>query len=350
MYFRKVFVENSSLKARQFCVLLVMASLLGLLSSCSSMGRSSKSTSRRNVTKKSNSIKKVAKSSKSKPKRDTGQNAKVKIDGSAVYQVPNFDSPVLEYLDSGKEYKISQKLYPGIGGLGTFYKIRLSPGHYGYITDTDVMTSGGDNAQGEDADNEEVENDPLKLQSEIMNDSEPEDVGSRDSDSLLFTSFVGPSYNVFNYSEVLRNTTEQAATTLYGLKFSGPVKSLSGMPLDINLMFTTTAPSFYSKIATGTSGMMLIGDVLVSLPIYDKKRILAFYGFGLVMRYSKWSVTLKSNPTSPALESQEATLGVVGHFGSIFRITPQIAMSAQAKYYYEKEKYFGYGLSLLFKY
>ena len=76
------------------------------------------------------SIKK--KSKKRRKRRDTGQSAIVIVDGSAVYQAQNFDAPVMEYLDRGKKVKISKKVYKGIGGLGTFYKIRLQKGVWIY--------------------------------------------------------------------------------------------------------------------------------------------------------------------------------------------------------------------------
>lgn len=321
---------------------------------CATSSHKPKKSIKKSVVKK---VKAVAETSKpvapAQPARDKGQNAKIKIDGSAVYQVPNFDSPILEYLDSGKEYKVSQKIYPGIGGLGSFYKIRLAPGNFGYITDTDIVTEGlsMQHAEVKEASEEVVENDPSMIQEDILSDKEPEDESNEaKKGSIIATQFLGASYNTFSYSEILRNKTESAATSLLGVKFFGPLEFMGGMPLDINAMFTTTAPSFYSKISTNTPGMMLMGDVLTLIPMHETKSILIYYGLGLMGRYSKWTVTLKPPASGPDLDSQEVGIGLAAQFGATFRFNQLLALSAQTKYYFEKEKYLGYGLTLLFKY
>jgi hypothetical protein len=298
---------------------------------------------------------------KAKPKaiakpKDPGQSGKVKIDGAAVYEVANFDSPVIEYMDQGKKIKISKKVYPGIGGLGSFYKVKLNKGVFGYIADTDVEAirkrSGDDDSEesrpreseGKIGDDGSV--DPLQLQGDL----EREDADPAIGGSLLLTRYVGFTYYNLNYSEVLRKVTETEPVSLVGAKISGPLGIMGGMPLDVNLILTTTAPKFYNEISSSTSGMMIIGDMLVMIPLYESKSVLVNYGFGLVGRYSKWSVKLKNSPTLPPLDSQEITMGVAANAGVGFKLGASLVLRADAKYYYEKEKYFGYGAAIQYKY
>ena len=283
---------------------------------------------------------------KKRPK-DTGQNASIKIDGSAVYEYPNFDSPVVEYMDRDKSVKISKKIYPGIGGLGAFYKIRLRKGVFGYIADTDVLLKGGKSALSSD---DESESDPLKIQEKMMGPDSEDSGAESGGDSLYLTRFLGLTYSNYNYVETLRKKSEEAATPLIGIKVSGPTKFLGGFPLDANFVFTTTAPDFYDEIASSTSGFMLIGDAAITIPLSESKRHIVYYGAGLLLRYSSWDVKLKSSPSSPAIDSQEVALGVLGLLGAGFTFTPKVMLKLDGKYNYEKEKYFAYGLSLQFRY
>jgi hypothetical protein len=286
-------------------------------------------------------------------RKDAGQSATIKVDGSAVYEVANFDSPVLQYMDRGKKVKISKKIYPGIGGLGAFYKIRIKKGVYGYIADTDAKVSrkkysDGYRSADDDGDDENLENDsdPMILQSRMFSDKETEEV----SDSFYLTRYVGIVYSNVNYSEVLRNKAEISSVKMLGAKMSGPTKIMGGMPLDINLIFTTVAPSFYNNISNSTSGFMLISDALVALPLYESQRIVLYYGFGAMVRYSSWQVKLKSQPGKAAIDSQDLALGAALLGGVALRLGAKLAIRADARYYYENEQYLSYGAALQFKY
>ncbi|MCB0351397.1 MAG: hypothetical protein KDD38_09455 [Bdellovibrionales bacterium] len=295
----------------------------------------------------------AVKSKKTAKRKDAGQSAVIKVDGSAVYEVPNFDSPVLEYMDRGKQVKISKKIYPGIGGLGAFYKIRIKKGFYGYIADTDAEVSrkGKSSRDGSDDDEDDDENlesetDPTKLQSGLFS----ENVQEEGADTFYLTRYIGFAYSSFNYSEVLRNQVETSPVKMLGMKMSGPTGIMGGMPLDMNVLFTTTAPNFYSDISDATSGFMLISDALVVLPLYESQRVILYYGFGAMLRYSSWQVKLKSQPGKAAIDSQELGLGAAVTGGAALRLGARLVLRADARYYYEKEPYLGYGAALQFKY
>jgi hypothetical protein len=86
------------------------------------------------------------------------------------------------------------------------------------------------------------------------------------------------------------------------------------------------------------------------LPLAQFKSSLIYYGFGLVGKYEKFDVVLKQKPTKPAVDSQEANIGVGAMAGYVYGIGKQYAIRLDGKYYYEKEAYFGYGLSLQMKF
>jgi hypothetical protein len=95
---------------------------------------------------------------------------------------------------------------------------------------------------------------------------------------------------------------------------------------------------------------MFIGDILGNLPIGQTKHWLFAFGLGLVSRYSKWEVTLKTNPDQAALDSQEITLGVIGELSATFRFAKRFALRADARYLYEEQRYGGFGAGAEFQY
>ncbi len=264
------------------------------------------------------------------------QIAYVKHDGAAIYSAPNFDAPVLGYMDKGRKIWVSKKMYTGVGGLGYFYRLPLKPHGAGFITDTDIILP--------DQKNSHNHNDSFFGSS---SNSESEDDNNID---LYMNRYVGLSYYNLNFSEKISGGARSASTPMYGLKYVGPTSLMGGMPLDFDLMFTTTPPSFYNQIATSTSGFMAIGDMIANLPITQTSRILVTAGFGLLARFSKWSVLLRQSPGLGKFDSEELTMGVVGELSATIRLKGRFALRGDARYIYEKEQYAGIGAALEYQY
>lgn len=265
--------------------------------------------------------------------RDTGQDAVVKVDGAAIYLAPNFDSPVLGYMDSGRRIRVSKTMYQGIGGLGDFYRVHAGPKRFGYITDTDIILK--DKHRGGHGD------------SSSESENEDEDHDTRD---IYLSRYVGLAFYNYNYAEKISGGARSAPTAMYGMKFDGPTQLMGGLPLDFDLLFTTVPPSFYNQIATGVSGYMFMGDMLANLPVTQTRRFLLSAGFGLMARFSDWSVLLKNRPDLGKFDSQELAMGVVGELSGAVRLTKKFALRADARYIYEKEQYAGIGAALEYRY
>ena len=264
--------------------------------------------------------------------RDTGQDAVVKVDGAAIYLAPNFDAPVLGYMDSGRRIRVSKTMYPGIGGLGDFYRVHAGPRRFGYITDTDIILK--NHPRGRDNSNND-------------SDNGDEDHNPRD---IYLSRYVGLAFYNYDYAEKISGGARSAPTAMYGLKFDGPTELMGGLPLDFDLLFTTVPPSFYNQIATSVSGYMFMGDMLANLPVTQTQRFLLSAGFGLMARFSDWSVLLKNRPDLGNFDSQELAMGVIGELSGVVRLTKKIALRADARYIYEKEQYAGIGAALEYRY
>lgn len=283
--------------------------------------------------------------------RDTGQPAIVIVDGAAIYEKANFDSPVIDYLERGKKVLISKRLYRGAGGLGAFYKIKIRKGLFGYVTDVDVQIDKEARVRQEEARRKKKEelDDPTQIRSDLEN---PEAENEGDGlGGIYFTRYLGLAYSAFIYSETIAKRKKSANISLIGMKLSGPGKSMGGMPLDFELTFTSTAPSYYSQSFSSSKGFLLLGHAMTILPLKIFRESMLYYGFGLVGKYSKFDVVVRNNPNKTPIDSQDLVLGLGGHFGYAHSFARgRYALRVDGKYYFEKEAYFGYGAALQMKF
>lgn len=297
------------------------------------------------------SMKSVQKKTKKKIKRrDTGQDAIVIVDGSAVYQAQNFDAPVMEYLDRGKKIKISKKVYPGIGGLGTFYKIRIKKGVYGYITDVDIEISGKSGVQATQnqmQNGNEISNDPLVLRDDLENDTGVPNTG----DTVYLTRFFGVSISSMDYTETIAGKAQSSTESLFGFKLSGPGKWMGGLPLDIEVQILTSTPAFYDKFSASSSGYMLLSHVYAMFPVFiDTPRHVLYYQFGPTLKYAAFDVLLNNASPQFTADSQEIALGANLGFGYALRLGQRWALRFETNFTYENESYASYGAAIQMRY
>jgi hypothetical protein len=287
--------------------------------------------------------------------RDRGQPAIVIVDGAAIYEKANFDSPVMDYLERGKKVLISKRVYRGAGGLGAFYKIKIRRGIFGYVTDVDVQVDREAKNRVEDSRRKppgqsgDVD-DPLKINPDLENPEE----GNPDGDGrggIYLTRYLGLGLNQFGYAETIAKRKKSANTSLIAIKLSGPGKSMGGMPLDYEFSFTSKAPSFYGQSFSSSKGFLFLSHAMTIMPLKVFKEGMFFYGFGLVAKYSKFDVVIKENANKTPVDSQDLVAGLGGHFGYTHSFSQgKYAIRVDGKYYYEKESYLGYGASLQMKF
>ncbi len=285
--------------------------------------------------------------------KDSGQNAIVVVDGAAVYELANFDSPVMDYLDRGKNVFVSRKLYKGAGGLGAFYKMRVRRGVFGYITDVDVQISGKsarpDSRRPVTKSEDEVDpNDPTQIQPDI--ESETPQEPSINGVGLYLTRYLGASVAQYTYAEEIAKKSVAGNITTFGIKMTGPGDLLGGLPLDLELNVTSALPTEFTKYYQSASGFMLLGHAMAVLPAMETKHFMIYYGLGLAYRYSRFDVVLKNNPNKKALDSQELSIGAAGELGAAYAFTPKYILRADVRYYLEAESYPGFAVAFQVKF
>ncbi|USN48733.1 MAG: hypothetical protein H6626_06485 [Pseudobdellovibrionaceae bacterium] len=272
---------------------------------------------------------------------DRGQDAIVVVEGAAVYKFPNFDAPILEYFQNNKRVKISNKKYEGIGGLGSFYKIRIRKGLYGYITDIDVViqptSTSKRPAEKRPIEKEEAPADPWANAAEAGYDAP---VGG---EPMFYRRYVGLYGGMLNFSEKVVDRFETESVTVFGLKVTGPGALFDGPPIDFEVGVSPSAPSYYSKLTSSpVKGFFIAGHLALMLPAIEKPQWYGYYGLGVMYVYAKYTIPADS----VSIDSQELRLGLSVLGGAVYQVTDRFFVRAGAKYYYEKAGYVGAELSI----
>lgn len=250
------------------------------------------------------------------PSLYAAQTATVVTDGAMVYKKGDFDSAVIGYLNSGRKVRISSKKF------GPFYRIQFKQGIIGYIADVDVSAGKGG-----------ASNLPTSKKSKV---------GSSESRARSFISkrYIGLSYASLNFSEEFNSRVESDSLGFFGVKFTMPMKYLSGpFVFDTNLLYHGGYPSYYDDNGNkGQSGKILMYDaqVLYSLAEGARRTFWAYIGGGLALSYSSFVVEISGGSKQDLTDVLFG--GVIG--GGIAYQTGKIAIKLEPKYYAMKSNYF----------
>lgn len=248
------------------------------------------------------------------------QNAVVTTDGAMVYRKADFDAQVIGYLRSGQKVRISSKLFGG-----AFYKVQFKQGVLGFIADTDVEPEGKGRAESRTA------------KREIKNKSF---IGKR---------YLGLNVASLNFSEVFNQTSVSDDLIFFGVKFTTPLKLLSGpFVLDTNFLYHHGYPSYYDEGGVrGESGRVALIDASVMYSLFENtnRSFWMYFGAGPLISYSSFVVEI-SGSKKDLTEVQFGgvlTAGAAVRFGSL-------AFKFEPKYFFLETSYFGFLGSLQFEF
>ncbi len=254
-----------------------------------------------------------------------------------VYEKSNFDSNVLGTVQAEQVFDISKTTVNG------FYKIRIKPGVTGYVSDADVkpLFKAG----------ESLPPNENKIKNKKSKKSKNSAKGSGKKRSFEYTRFVGPQYAVIDYREETLGGKPHENLNSFGIKISGPNTLMEGlMPIDVNLIYYSGAPSYYSK-STGrsASGFMFLGDILFQTYWPQGKNVLTYFGFGPMMKYSKFDVELLDTTTSKyqPYSLEDISVGMSFDLGLALRIGTT-AVRVDYQYFWEKQTYSGFTAAVQF--
>lgn len=279
--------------------------------------------------------------------------AAVVSDGAAVYEKPDFDSKVIDFLNYGANVQVSKKSFSGVGGMGLFHKVRVKTGKIGFIPDTDIrVTDKVREAERErtsnKSKNKERDEDPLQLhpKSKAFSDDEEEARGSGGA-PIYLTRYLGGAVSMVNVTEKFEGRKLADQLMFFGMRMIGPGTLFDGPPLDLNIGFSMDKPSYYNRFSGGASGFMLMGDVMAMFPLVNLDDWAVTYGLGVMWNFSKYRVQVKRQGTNNPenTDTLELRIGADVGVGVSRRFMKKFMLRADAKYYYEKTQYMGYMLS-----
>jgi len=266
--------------------------------------------------------------------KEKAQEGVIGIEGAIVYSAPDFDSPVVGELPPAQKVLISQRVYPGVSGLGAFYKIKVGKSS-GYVTDVDVIPQFNRTGPHQTSTNPMFE--------DVEDARERAKLGQRE---IYYTRYLGAGFGNLNFSERFSGKTLHAYVPMINFKFSGPGVLFDGPPLDFNFSISAAVPAYYKKFAqTEPTGFLIFSDTQFLMPLAQWQDFLIYYGPGIMWTYTKFRVQVDF----ASRDSQELRFGVLGGMGAAFRIRRYIAR-LEAKYYYERSNYVGYWLSVQHEY
>lgn len=286
------------------------------------------------------SLSAVAQAPKTNRKKVSGWvKAVVVTDGAAVYQGPDFDSTVQEYLPYQTLVMASKKAYIGVGGLGLFHKISYK-GKTGFITDTDIRVAKA--TRGKESSREDSATES-ESGSKAWEKEEDENLGKA---PLFFRRYLGGAAALVNFTEKFSGRKLSDPMLMYGLRMSGPGTLFDGPPLDFNFWFSLDKPGYYSQFASGEpTGLVLFGDIMAQLPMIDLDNTLVTYGIGLMWAYTRYKVPVKN----VSLDSEELRIGADVGFG-VGQKFGKYMLRGDIKYYIEATQYLGATLSFQTEY
>lgn len=251
---------------------------------------------------------------------------------ATVYTNPDFDSPVVEELAPGTKIPISTKQFSGGGGMGLFHKIKTPSGKLGYVADNEVVLPKGtklDSPKGAKGLSKEM---PIRRSKKSVEVEQPED---KQRKSIYLTRYVGGTFALVDYTEKFPGAKLHAETPFIGLRMTGPGALFNGPPIDFNLQISPMAPSYLKKLSGHNgNGFLLMTDLMLNLPLYDKPHYLLYYGLGILLNFSDYKVQVGNG----TYNSQDLRLGVDFDFGYAYRFS-HFVVRADIKAYVEKTFY-----------
>lgn len=261
------------------------------------------------------------------------QVAVIAIEGAAVYQFANFDSPVIEYVKAGTKVIASIRPRVGIGGFGAFYRVKLPSGKLGWIADVDLTTQFKDDPKTKNKTDVNPDFEALKEEEEMKGREE-----------IYFEKYIGGSLGMVQFSEKFDGRELSSDVPVFGFRAVGPGLIGDGPPLDFSFLFSIEAPDHYTAFANGpATGFFVLTDVILPFPIMETKKSLFGLGLGPMLTYTNFQVAVRDT----AIDSQEIRIGAVSSLNYMYRFS-NFAVRLDGKYYFEKTDYLGFYFSFLF--
>ena len=269
---------------------------------------------------------------------NAAQKALISGEQAYIFEQPNFDSEVITILTPSKTpYYISS------GKWGPFYKIRLAPGKTGYVLDSDIRILKDPKNKSQDK-NKKIEGEPADPKKKQARKP-------RRAASFKNARYWGPVLQMTDFTENTMGNIHHQYLPFYGVKVSGAQTVFDDdTNTEADFLLHWGSPSYYTDATSNTAaGFLLFADLLWQSLQQQSKNVMTFYGAGPLFRYSHISSTLTIGSTKSEYALDDMVLGAAFNAGMVTRLS-EYALRLDAKYYWEKQKYWSIGLAFQFEF
>jgi len=257
---------------------------------------------------------------------------RVRSDGATIYKAASFDSAVIAHLAPGTTFYISTVLFNG-----AFYRIMVKKNLLGYVPDYQI-----DPLNGAAAANAATTNVDAKKNKKSKDKTPPR--REPPQRALASTRFGGLEYAAIDFKEHTMGGNYHQSISFFGFKFSGPNLLVNGpFTMDINVLMHFGAPGYYQD-ATGNSadGFIMLADVMFQTYWPLSQNVMAYYGFGPMLHFSKFNLGLGTSPNIKTYLAEDMNLGADFNLGLATRVGNRWGIRGEVRYYWEKTMYLGF--------
>ena len=255
-----------------------------------------------------------------------------------IYSQDNFDSEVVQTIEPGEYYTISNK------PKGPFYQIRLKNGKIGYVADTDLEIKGEGAFQPKAFSNDDDEKSQAKNKSKKLKTKKSADEDENDEDSTEEKmSLHGITLQLINYHEETLGGLQIGDMYAIGYKNLPMLNEFSSsFAWDIAAAFK--APAYYQDLTgqPATGFAIWSGFQIVNISALGTNTTL-HYGAGPFLKFTQFEV----RSSTKGYSLQDMTVGLSLDAGLIFHLE-YFSLDANLRYYWDKKSYGALGLAVLF--
>tara|TARA_B110001454_G_C12723278_1_gene436213 strand:- start:11523 stop:12437 length:915 start_codon:yes stop_codon:yes gene_type:complete len=266
-----------------------------------------------------------------------------------VYAQPDFDSPVIATLKPGTFYYVSKQKF-----VYDFHKIRIGKNQDGYISSSEIKIVTAQYVQNR---KKKGKTDPAAetdAATQVAAEKKPAKKEAKKTSKPIYVSrYQGLIVEQQNYIEDTMSNTRSDNIMFFGYRLVGFNTLFSGeMSTDLAVMYHSGAPAYYEKITgRSTSGQIINLQFTFDTIIPLAHSFMASYGFGPMIKYSHFEVSLK-NPAGVGYDTyvlDDMNFGVLFRLGAATRLGV-IGLRADVKYYIESKQYVGINVSTLYEF
>lgn len=260
-------------------------------------------------------------------------------ENAIAYEAPSFDSKMIGSVKLGAQFLMSEKLYGG-----AFYKVQVQKGRFAYVADTDIRPL---DSKGEPIPLESTTKKPKKTEVAPVTQEESKKP-NKPQLPFAFTQYGGVSIQQVGYKEGTMGATPTANLNFVGIKLTGPDLVVEGMFVtEMNFNFYLNAPDYYSSATNRpASGHIMLADFQFMTVGPRGPDVLTFYGFGPLLRWSKYNLQLDYGAGDfRSYQAEDLALGAIFSLGGALRLGP-MALRGELRYHWEQKQYFGFGLAV----